>query len=100
MELNRLDEYFGGEVQDGAFATANGPVVFVKSDISLRASARMRFNGERSGRWIVVEALCLCATLERINGSVSPADILSSDADPRVMKEALRLTSRFRPQEG
>jgi hypothetical protein len=48
-------------------------------------------NAERQARWVQVEALCLCARLEREYGRVDPQIIRSFDYPPAVIEEALRL---------
>jgi len=49
---------------------------------------------ERADRWILVEAICLCARLEREKGVVTRSAIARTDCDPRVRRQALILARR------
>lgn len=62
--------------------------------VTLGTLGRGRLDGERSDRWILVEALCLCARLERQHGAITRIAIMMSETDPRVLDKALYLTSR------
>ena len=54
----------------------------------LSASSRERFS-----RWVRVEALCLCATAERMFGRIDETALRSFDHVPAVIDEAVRLAS-------
>jgi len=56
-----------------------------------------KINNERQARWVLVEALCLCAALEREFGRVEAQRIRSFDYPPQVIEEAVRLAARHQP---
>ena len=51
---------------------------------------------ERGERWIQVEALCLCAELERRHGAVVPVHLDQASGDERLIAEARRILARQR----
>lgn len=53
------------------------------------------FRQERVKRWVRVEALCLCADLERRHGNIAGALIEASQATPEVKAEARTLANRY-----
>ena len=55
-----------------------------------------RGNTERQARWVQVEALCLCAALEREFGRIDTETIRSFDYPASVIDEAIRLADRRR----
>jgi hypothetical protein len=53
-------------------------------------------NAERQARWVQVEALCLCARLEREGGEIEDLSLVTHDYPPSVIAEAQRLSARRR----
>ncbi|WP_146198033.1 hypothetical protein [Caulobacter endophyticus] len=51
---------------------------------------------ERTDRWVEVEALCLCARLERLYGAAAPDQLVGLDEHPAVLRRASSLSRRRR----